>query len=204
MTDIINFDKLNGIVPAIVQDANDGTVLMLGFMNREALLRTIEEGEIVFWSRTKNRLWKKGETSGNYLRVVSVCTDCDNDALLITAQPSGPVCHTGARSCFSAEPLPGLPRLYQLWMTIKDRKQHRPAGSYTTELFASGMPRIAQKVGEEAVELAIAAQHPDPRRIIEETADLVYHVLVLLAEKGIEVGEIADELERRKGKGNTR
>jgi phosphoribosyl-ATP pyrophosphohydrolase/phosphoribosyl-AMP cyclohydrolase len=191
----LDFEKMGGLVPAIVQDAQDGAVLMLGFMNEEALRRTQEENEVVFWSRRNARLWKKGETSGNTLKVVSICADCDSDTLLITALPAGPVCHTGARSCFAESP-PGF--LHQLMDVIVQRRDDRPDGSYTAALFGKGVASIAQKVGEEAVELAIAAQHPDRQRCIEEGADLLYHTCVLLAAKQISLGDIAEELERRR------
>jgi phosphoribosyl-AMP cyclohydrolase / phosphoribosyl-ATP pyrophosphohydrolase len=202
MTETIDFEKMNGIVPVVVQDALDGTVLMLGFMNQEALKRTLEERQVVFWSRSKQRLWKKGETSGNYLDLVSLETDCDQDALLVKAIPRGPVCHTGERSCFkNAEPSVQYGVLNRLVAIIQKRKQELPQKSYTTELFRRGLPFIGQKVGEEAVELAIAAQYQDQRRCVEEAADLVYHVLVLLAAKEIGVTEVLRELEERMVKG---
>ncbi len=201
MTDEINFAKLNGLVPAVVQDADDGTVLMLGFMNKEALERTIREREIVFWSRSKQRLWKKGETSGNILDLVSIEPDCDNDALLIKVAPRGPVCHTGARGCFNDG---SAGRRYavidKLLAIIRKRKKELPDGSYTARLFTRGLPWIGQKVGEEGVELAIAAQYQDRRRCIEESADLLYHSLVLLEAKEIEFAEVLGELEARMAK----
>jgi len=197
MIDQLNFSKLHGLVPAIIQDASDGTVLMLGFMNDEAFRRTVEEQEVVFWSRSKNRLWKKGETSGNALRVVSISPDCDNDALLIRALPAGPVCHTGTKSCFT-DPSPAWEQhLTGLFRLIQKRRKDMPPDSYTAKLFSEGIPRISQKVGEEAVELAIAAQHNDHHRVIEESADLLYHVLVLLAAKEVDLMEIYDELGKR-------
>ena len=195
----LNFEKLNGLIPVVVQDANDGAVLMVGFMNREALDRTIAEKRVTFWSRSKQRLWTKGETSGNYLNVLSMHHDCDEDALLILAHPVGPVCHTGEESCFS-ETFNGHSALHTLERTIADRKYHPTANSYTAKLFSEGITRIAQKVGEEAVELCIAAQHADKQRIVEETADLLYHTLVLLAEKEISLGEVLTELEERRKK----
>jgi phosphoribosyl-ATP pyrophosphohydrolase/phosphoribosyl-AMP cyclohydrolase len=196
MIDHINFEKMNGLVPAVIQDAGDGTVLMVGFMNQEALQRTREEHQVVFWSRTKKRLWKKGETSGNVLDVLSIDVDCDGDALLIAARPAGPVCHTGEKSCFprSNEHENVLHKLFEI---IQDRKQNLPEISYTAKLFRKGIAAIGQKVGEEAVELAIAAQYDDARRCEEEAADLIYHLLVLLAHKNIALEQIYAELERR-------
>ena len=200
MMDRINFEKMNGIVPAIVQDENDGTVLMLGFMNREALQRTLDERQVTFWSRTKSRLWKKGETSGNVLHVVSIDVDCDGDALLIATRPAGPVCHTGKQSCFSQNHAFHQESVLQkLFSIIQDRKKKLPEESYTAKLFNEGIARIGQKVGEEAVELAIAAQYDDVQRCIEETADLFYHMLVLLSQKSIEFSCIERELTKRHG-----
>ena len=202
MTEIIDFKKMNGIVPAVVQDAHDGTVLMLGFMNQEALKWTLEERQVVFWSRSKQRLWKKGETSGSFLDLVSIETDCDQDALLVKATPRGPVCHTGERSCFkNSEPSMQYGVLNRLVAIIQKRKLELPQKSYTTELFRRGLPFIGQKVGEEAVELAISAQYQDQRRCVEEAADLVYHMLVLLTAKEIGMTEVFRELEERMAKG---
>jgi phosphoribosyl-ATP pyrophosphohydrolase/phosphoribosyl-AMP cyclohydrolase len=198
MTEEIDFAKMNGLVPAVVQHPENGSVLMVGFMNKEALARTEREGQVVFWSRSRQCLWKKGETSSNYLDLVSIESDCDNDALLIKAMPRGPVCHTGKASCFSDEGTNGqYGVISRLLETIKQRKRDLPENSYTAKLFSRGVAFIGQKVGEEAVELAIAAQYGDKQRCIEETADLVYHLLVLLREKGIEFSEVADELEGR-------
>ena len=198
MIEQVNFEKMGGIVPAIVEDAGDGRVLMLGFMNREALKRTLDERQVYFWSRSKSRLWKKGETSGNILNLVSVHMDCDQDTLLVRVQPTGPVCHTGGETCFASAPWePDLAALRRLVSVIRERKERMPDGSYTAKLFKEGIAKIAQKVGEEAVELAIAAQYPDTHRCVEETADLFYHTLVLLAGKGIELSDVFDELERR-------
>jgi phosphoribosyl-ATP pyrophosphohydrolase/phosphoribosyl-AMP cyclohydrolase len=202
MTETIDFKKMNGIVPAVVQDDHDGTVLMVGFMNQEALKRTIEGRQVVFWSRSKQRLWKKGETSGNILDLVSIEADCDQDALLIKASPRGPVCHTGEKSCFkNAEPSGQYNVIERLVAIIQKRKQELPENSYTTALFQRGLPFIGQKVGEEAVELAISAQYQDQRRCVEEAADLVYHMLVLLAAKEIGTTEVLRELEERMDKG---
>jgi phosphoribosyl-AMP cyclohydrolase / phosphoribosyl-ATP pyrophosphohydrolase len=172
--------------------------LMIGFMNENALKRTIEEQQVVFWSRTKQRLWKKGETSGNYLDVVSLQPDCDNDSLLVKARPRGPVCHTGQESCFGDVRRRSLGMvLDKLGLIIEDRNNTRPPDSYTTKLLNDGVARIGQKVGEEAVELAIAAQYADKKRCIEETADLLYHLLVLLEAKDIDVVDVGNELEKR-------
>ena len=197
MIEKLQFDKLNGLVPAVIQHDEDGTVLMVGFMNREAVEQTLRDRQVIFWSRTKQRLWKKGEASGNILHVVSVAADCDNDSLLIRAKPSGPVCHTGERSCFPETSSLTAAMLQQLETVIQSRKKEMPEGSYTTELFKKGVSRIAQKVGEEAVELSIAAQYDDKQRIVEETADLLYHTIVLLTEKGITMKDVYQELEKR-------
>ncbi len=198
MMDAIDFDKMGGIVPAVVQDADDGSVLMLGWMNREALERTMRESEVVFWSRSRKALWKKGETSGNLLHVVSIETDCDRDAILILARPAGPVCHTGLRSCFPGADGGHVAELERLFRVIAERKEKMPADSYTTKLFREGNARIAQKVGEEAVELVIASQSRDRQRVIEESADLFYHILVLLAENELAPSDVYAELRRRR------
>jgi phosphoribosyl-ATP pyrophosphohydrolase/phosphoribosyl-AMP cyclohydrolase len=197
MIEQVNFQKMNGLIPAIVQDDGDGTVLMLGFMNQEALEQTLAEHQVIFWSRSKRRLWKKGETSGNDLKVVSVEHDCDNDALLVRVSATGPVCHTGERSCFPVRGFHSQSVLHQLEQIIRERIQTMPEGSYTAKLLNGGSALVGQKVGEEAVELAIAAQHQDRQRCVEEAADLLYHALVLLALKKIEVMEVEQELERR-------
>jgi len=198
MTIDVDFGKMNGLLPAIVQDAGDGTVLMLGFMNAEALERTLNEGLITFWSRTKQRLWQKGETSGNYLELVSLDVDCDRDTLLLQARPRGSVCHTGSRSCFPEDSNERIGIvLNRLAETIASRKDKAPEGSYTARLFNEGPKKIGQKVGEEAVELAIAAQYPDAQRCIEESADLIYHLMVLLAAKDITFQQVEVELAKR-------
>jgi phosphoribosyl-AMP cyclohydrolase / phosphoribosyl-ATP pyrophosphohydrolase len=198
MRNEVNFEKMNGLVPAIVQDADDRTVLMLGFMNAEALEHTLNNRLVTFWSRTKQRLWQKGETSGNCLDVVSVDMDCDKDTLLIRARPRGPVCHIGNRNCFPEQPDGRAGRvLSRLAEIIASRKEKLPEGSYTTKLFNAGAQRIGQKLGEEAVELAIAAQYADAQRCTEEAADLVYHLMVLLAAKDISLEQVEVELESR-------
>jgi phosphoribosyl-AMP cyclohydrolase / phosphoribosyl-ATP pyrophosphohydrolase len=198
MIDQLNFNKMNGLIPVAVQDADAGTLLMMGFMNKEALQQTIDEHQVVFWSRTKQRLWKKGETSGNYLDVVSIQPDCDSDSLLVKARARGPVCHTGQESCFGDVRRRGLGSvLDKLSSIITDRNNKRPPDSYTTKLLNDGIARIGQKVGEEAVELAIAAQYADHTRCVEEAADLFYHLLVLLQAKDIDAVDVGKELEKR-------
>ncbi|HTP13663.1 MAG TPA: bifunctional phosphoribosyl-AMP cyclohydrolase/phosphoribosyl-ATP diphosphatase HisIE [Bacteroidota bacterium] len=201
MTEEIDFAKMNGLVPAVVQDANTGVVLMVGFMNKDAYEQTLREKAVVFWSRSRQRLWKKGETSGNILDLVSIHPDCDRDALLVRAVPRGPVCHTGERSCFGlTDTGQTLATLGRLAAIIRSRKKELPEKSYTADLFRKGLSRIGQKVGEEGVELAIAAQYPERKRCIEETADLFYHTLVLLEAKEIELKEVMAELEVRMAK----
>ncbi len=179
----VDFEKYpDGLVPAIVQDDLDGRVLMLGYMNRDALQRTLKTGRVTFFSRSRQQLWTKGETSGNYLELVSLAVDCDQDALLVRVLPSGPVCHTGAETCFSATD--EGPLLKRLEGIIAQRQNERPEGSYVASLFQKGRPKIAQKVGEEAVELVIEAMGNDDERLLEEAADLLFHVLVLLHAKG--------------------
>jgi phosphoribosyl-AMP cyclohydrolase / phosphoribosyl-ATP pyrophosphohydrolase len=192
----INFEKLGGLVPAVVQDSRSNRVLMLGFMNEEALARTKAEGRVVFFSRTRRELWCKGETSGNFLQVERILQDCDNDSLLIYAIPSGPVCHTGDDTCFGEENRK-KDFLSALEGLIAERRVNGGEGSYTAKLFKEGLNRIAQKVGEEAVEVVIAAKDEDPVRFKNEAADLVYHLLVLLREKGMEMADILAVLEGR-------
>lgn len=191
----IDFSKLNGLVPCVVQDARTLRVLMLGFMNEEAYQKTIREKKVVFYSRTKQRLWMKGETSGNILELVDIKTDCDNDTLLIKVNPKGPTCHTGADTCF-AETNEGWD-LRTLEGVIQDRKANPKSGSYTTSLFNSGINKIAQKVGEEAVELVIEAKDDNKELFLGEAADLMYHYLVLLAEKGYALSDVVDVLKKR-------
>ncbi len=193
----INFEKLNGLVPAIIIDAQNNNVLMLGFMNMEALQQTMEKQKVVFFSRSRNRLWLKGETSKNYLNVISISTDCDNDTLMIYAKPDGPTCHTGSYSCFAEVDKNNIYFLKYLSNLIKERKVKMPEGSYTTSLFKRGADRIIQKVGEEAVETVIAAKNRDKKEIINETSDLIFHLLVMLAEQEIELTEVISNLESR-------
>ncbi len=197
----INFEKMNGLVPAIIQDAVSMKVLMLGFMDREAYEKTLKEQRVTFFSRSNNRLWTKGEESGNFLDVKEVLEDCDNDTLLIKAIPYGPVCHTGADTCFDEENGPtGISFLRELQDLIIQRKGEMPEGSYTTKLFQAGINKIAQKVGEEAVELVIESKDSNNELFLNETADLLYHLLVLLAEKGFDLGDAVKVLEQRHSK----
>jgi phosphoribosyl-ATP pyrophosphohydrolase/phosphoribosyl-AMP cyclohydrolase len=197
----INWDKGSGLVPAIIQDADSGAVLMLGFMNREALEATQASGRVTFWSRSKRRLWTKGETSGHFLALRSISADCDRDTLLILAQPSGPACHLGTATCWGenaprslAEPVAFLTQLEQI---IAQRIATRPAGSYTAKLLDAGVRRIAQKVGEEGLELALAGVAQSDAEVIAEAADLIFHTLLLLKVKGLSLAQVAAELQSR-------
>lgn len=198
----LEFQKYaDGLVPAIIQDAESGSVLMLGFMNGDALAATEATGRVTFFSRSKQRLWTKGETSGNFLEVVSISADCDNDTLLVRARPHGPVCHTGTATCFGDDGEPNsIGFLLQLERVIADRRSEPAEGSYVASLFAKGINRIAQKVGEEAVETVIAAKEPDIEAFKSEAADLLFHYLVLLNEKDVSLGEIAETLAARQKK----
>ena len=193
----LDWEKTDGLMPVIVQHAVSGEVLMLGYMNPEALDKTIESGKVTFFSRTKQRLWTKGETSGNYLDIVSVTADCDNDTLLIRAIPHGPTCHTGSKTCFG-EAVPeteGFIRYLQ--SVIRGRHAEMPEGSYTSKLFNRGVNKIAQKVGEEAVETVIEAVAQNREAMIYEASDLVYHLLVLLEATGCSIADLEKELARR-------
>lgn len=197
----IDFRKGNGLVPAIVQDAITGKVLMLGYMNEEAYRITKEKGLVTFFSRSRNVLWTKGETSGNYLKLRDMLIDCDKDTILVKAIPSGPVCHTGADTCFGENNRPqdaeGDSFLFYLQGVIEDRKAHPQEGSYTNKLFSRGINRIAQKVGEEATELIIEAKDDNKELFLGEAADLMYHYLVLLVQKGYSLNEVIDVLKSR-------
>ena len=193
----INFEKMGGLVPAIVQDNVTRKVLMLGFMNKEAYDKTVETGKVTFWSRTRNCLWTKGETSGNFLNVKEILMDCDQDTLLIKARPDGPVCHTGADTCWNEQNSVDLNFLSYLQDFIDRRHKEMPEGSYTTSLFKSGVNRMAQKVGEEAVETVIEATNGTDDRLIYEASDLIYHLIVLLTSKGHRIEELAAELVKR-------
>jgi phosphoribosyl-ATP pyrophosphohydrolase/phosphoribosyl-AMP cyclohydrolase len=193
-----DFSKLSGLVPAVIQDHRTLKVLMLGFMNEEAFRITCESSRVTFYSRTKNRLWTKGEESGNFLEVIEILADCDNDTLLIKASPMGPVCHTGADTCWN-EPnqTSDLLFLEELQNLVDSRKAEMPEGSYTTSLFRAGTGRIAQKVGEEAVETIIGAMSSDDLNFLNEGADLLYHLIVLLSDKGYRIGDLVAELRKR-------
>lgn len=193
----LDFGKMNGLVPAIIQDNYTQKVLMLGFMNEEAYNKTVETGKVTFFSRTKNRLWTKGEESGNFLHVVSIAADCDNDTLLIKVNPAGPVCHTGADTCWGEKNEQDIMFLKELQDFIDKRHEEMPEKSYTTSLFKSGVNKMAQKVGEEAVETIIEACNGTDERLIYEGADLLYHLIVLLTSKGYRIEDLARELKER-------
>ena len=197
MKNELDFSKENGLVPAIIQDDITSCVLMLGYMNKEAFDKTMEEKIVTFWSRSKGRLWQKGETSGNFLHLVSVHKDCDSDTLLLRTNPEGPTCHTGSYSCFDIQP-DNLSILTELESVISKRSRDLPEGSYTTFLLNGGTSLIAQKVGEEAVELVVAALNQNIERLHEESADLIYHLLVLLHKKGTSLKSVLSELESRR------
>ena len=196
--DDLDWQKSDGLLPAIVQHWRDGRVLMLGYMNPEALQQTRDSGSVTFYSRSKQRLWTKGESSGNTLRMKSIHIDCDRDTILVLADPVGPTCHTGTDSCFGDAAAPTLSILGQLDATIAQRHRDRPAGSYTTKLFDGELRRIAQKVGEEGVETALAAVTQDDEALAGEAADLIYHVAVLLRARGLDLDVVADTLRRRR------
>ena len=196
----IDFEKMGGLVPAITQDATTRQVLMLGFMNEEAYQKTVDTKKVTFWSRSRNCLWTKGETSGNFLNLIEMKVDCDNDTLLVKAIPDGPTCHTGTDTCWGEEnkaednPLLFLTELQDF---INKRKEQMPEGSYTTKLFKDGINKIAQKVGEEALETVIEATNGSKEHLVYEASDLLYHLVVLLAEKGLRIEDVAEELHRR-------
>jgi phosphoribosyl-AMP cyclohydrolase / phosphoribosyl-ATP pyrophosphohydrolase len=192
-----DFNKLNGLIPAIIQDHSTGMVLMLGFMNASAYNKTSKEGLVTFYSRTKERLWTKGEESGNHLKVVDIKLDCDGDTALISVIPEGPVCHTGTISCFGEGkgfPLQFLPELQDI---LKSRKKNKPQGSYTAELFRSGTNAIAQKLGEESIELIIESKEKDDTRFLDESADLLFHFILLLVDRGYDLTDVAEVLKKR-------
>ena len=194
----IDFSKLDGIVPCVIQDAKTQRVLMLGFMNDEAFQKTVTDKRVTFFSRTKQRLWTKGETSGNFLDVVEMKLDCDQDTLLIKVNPIGPVCHTGSDTCF--DEMNDHWDLASLEKVIKDRKANPKKGSYTTSLFESGINKVAQKVGEEAVEMVIEAKDDNTELFLNESADLMYHYLVLLTAKGFSLNDVLKVLKKRHSK----
>ena len=193
----LDFDKLNGLIPAIIQDNKTNKVLMLGFMNKEAYSKTVSEKLVTFYSRTKNRLWTKGEESGNFLDVVEIIEDCDKDTLLIKANPRGPVCHTGNDTCFNEKNTDVYDFLEYLQNLIDRRKKEMPEGSYTTKLFKAGINKVAQKVGEEAVELVIEAKDNNENLFLNEAADLMYHFLVLLTAKNYRIEDVIKVLQSR-------
>ena len=193
----INFEKGGGLVPAVIQDWSTNKVLMLGYMNKEALQKTKAEGKVTFYSRTKHRLWTKGETSGNFLNVKEILVDCDNDTILVKAEPQGPTCHTGADTCFNEKNATNGLFLHYLQDIIVERKKSTAAKSYTKLLFDKGINKIAQKVGEEAVELVIEAKDSDDDLFRNEAADLLFHLLVLLEAKGVKLEDVVGVLRER-------
>lgn len=198
--DQLDFSKCDGLIPAIVQHADSGAVLMLAFMNREALSETLKRRRVVFYSRSKQRLWEKGETSGNTLDLVNVNADCDKDTLLITARPRGPACHLGLATCFGNDsPVPAaqLAFLSSLEALIEQRVADRPENSYTARLYAQGVKRIAQKVGEEGVEFALAAASESEEKTVAEAADLIFHLLVALKSRNLSLAAVIEELRSR-------
>ena len=198
---MIRFEELkkgaDGLVPAIVQDQNTLQVLMLGYMDAEALAKTQETGLVTFWSRSQGKIWTKGETSGNYLHLVSLAVDCDKDTLLVRAIPDGPTCHTGSKTCWGDAVPESQGFIRELEAVVKGRHEQMPEKSYTTSLFKAGTPRMAQKVGEEAVETVIEAVKGDDERMIYEASDLIYHLLALLVSKGYGIADLEKELVKR-------
>ncbi|GAB3526355.1 bifunctional phosphoribosyl-AMP cyclohydrolase/phosphoribosyl-ATP diphosphatase [Photobacterium proteolyticum] len=204
LTTSINWEKVDGLVPAIVQDNTSGQVLMLGYMNDEALNKTLETKQVTFWSRTKSRLWTKGETSGNVLELKSIKLDCDQDTLLVKVNPVGPTCHLGTTTCFDSDNAiegqdeqPALVFLHQLEQVLAARKDADPDSSYTASLYARGTKRISQKVGEEGVEVALAATSGDKKELVCESADLIYHLIVLLQDQGLSLSDVTAKLQER-------
>ncbi len=198
----LDWNKGDGLIPAVIQHFSTAQVLMLGYMNRDALRTTTQTGRVTFFSRTKNRLWTKGETSGNFLEVVNIAVDCDNDSLLITAKPTGPVCHRGTRSCFADDTTPlraaeSFEFLRQLESVIAQRIAERPEGSYTARLWNEGPTRMAQKVGEEGVEVALAAATQQDEQLVEESADLLFHLALLLKSRNRSLSNVVQVLQLR-------
>lgn len=196
-SDALAWEKGGGLLPAIIQDVNTGQVLMLGYMNADALAKTLDTKKVTFYSRSKDRLWTKGETSGNWLDFVSAEMDCDADTILIQARPHGPACHTGSQTCFNDNVASATAFLDQLSGLIAARHRAMPQNSYTTSLFRDGTARIAQKVGEEGVELALARMKNDPEEIKNEAADLLFHMMVLLEDAGLTLGDVVAVLQQR-------
>lgn len=193
----INFAKMGGLIPVVVQDNHTLQVLMVGFMNEEALQQTISSLKVTFFSRTKNRLWQKGETSGDFLHVIDMYLDCDDDSILVMANPAGPTCHTGSVSCFTEQELPPLSHIGYLDKTIRQRISYPDESSYTNKLMNKGLNKIAQKVGEEAVEVVIAALRETEAEYLGEMTDLVYHMLVLMHAKHLNLSDLAKVIEKR-------
>ncbi|ENJ1750746.1 bifunctional phosphoribosyl-AMP cyclohydrolase/phosphoribosyl-ATP diphosphatase HisIE [Vibrio parahaemolyticus] len=199
LSERINWEKVDGLVPAIVQDFQSSQVLMMGYMNQDALAKTGETGQVTFFSRTKERLWTKGETSGNVLQLVNISLDCDNDTLLVRVNPIGPTCHTGTTTCWDgdAQEESQMVWLHQLEQLLAARKSAEPDSSYTASLYARGTKRISQKVGEEGVEVALAATSGDKAELVCESADLIYHLLVLLQDQGLSMNDVVNKLKER-------
>ncbi|EHH1029008.1 bifunctional phosphoribosyl-AMP cyclohydrolase/phosphoribosyl-ATP diphosphatase HisIE [Vibrio parahaemolyticus] len=199
LSERINWEKVDGLVPAIVQDFQSSQVLMMGYMNQDALAKTGETGQVTFFSRTKERLWTKGETSGNVLQLVNISLDCDNDTLLVRVNPIGPTCHTGTTTCWDgdAQEESQMVWLHQLEQLLAARKSADPDSSYTASLYARGTKRISQKVGEEGVEVALAATSGDKVELVCESADLIYHLLVLLQDQGLSMNDVVNKLKER-------
>jgi phosphoribosyl-AMP cyclohydrolase / phosphoribosyl-ATP pyrophosphohydrolase len=195
-TNKINWKKVDGLLPAVIQDVGTGAVLMLGYMDKTALAKTKKTGFVWFYSRTKKRLWKKGETSGNTLRVKDIKLDCDGDTLLVSVIPSGPVCHTGTVSCFGNET--GTDAIRELFAMIEKRKIDMPKGSYTASLFKAGLNRIALKVSEESLEVVQSATKETKKRLVEESIDLIYHLFVLLSAKAVTLNTLENEIRKRR------
>ncbi|TOF21756.1 bifunctional phosphoribosyl-AMP cyclohydrolase/phosphoribosyl-ATP diphosphatase [Vibrio parahaemolyticus] len=199
LSERINWEKVDGLVPAIVQDFQSSQVLMMGYMNQDALAKTGETGQVTFFSRTKERLWTKGETSGNVLQLVNISLDCDNDTLLVRVNPIGPTCHLGNTTCWDVDPQDEsqMVWLHQLEQLLAARKSADPDSSYTASLYARGTKRISQKVGEEGVEVALAATSGDKAELVCESADLIYHLLVLLQDQGLSMNDVVNKLKER-------
>ncbi|PKF79492.1 bifunctional phosphoribosyl-AMP cyclohydrolase/phosphoribosyl-ATP diphosphatase [Vibrio sp. vnigr-6D03] len=199
LSERINWDKVDGLVPAIVQDFQSSQVLMMGYMNQDALAKTGETGQVTFFSRTKERLWTKGETSGNVLALKNISLDCDNDTLLVKVDPVGPTCHKGTTTCWDGDPQEEsqMVWLHQLEQLLAARKNADPDSSYTASLYARGTKRISQKVGEEGVEVALAATSGDKAELVCESADLIYHLLVLLQDQGLSMDDVINKLKER-------
>lgn len=196
----LDWAKVDNLMPVVVQNRTSGKVLMLGYVNQESLAATLASGKMTFFSRTKQRLWCKGEESGHFLNVIEISSDCDNDTLLAIVEPIGPTCHLGTETCFKGEVQPSLTFLADLEQVVKSRKGADPESSYTASLYARGTKRISQKVGEEGVEVALAAMANDMEELTRESADLIYHLTVLLQNEGLTLAAVANELKKRHNK----